>query len=57
MYQVPGMTETELWIMTEQRPSQVEQFVAAGMSGMAQKFWIRFYAGNDAHQSGYRSEW
>ena len=21
----PGMTETELWIMTEQRPSQVEQ--------------------------------
>lgn len=22
---VPGMTETELWIMTEQRPSQVEQ--------------------------------
>ena len=25
MYQVPGMTETELWIMTEQRPSQVEQ--------------------------------
>lgn len=38
MYQVPGMTETELWIMTEQQTITGGTVVAAGMSGMAQNF-------------------